>query len=187
MVGWFGCWWIVGGYGRSSANCSAQEETSQHQTNENKDCELSDEMERQAAERKRKTFLWSWLASVKWNQSTPHQRAQSEAASQQINLSFFFGGRRSEASQRMKKKVNLAEGVGWVCFLVVGYRRLAAIMLRKKRKPAKPNNQPKRSQISRNNERMNCWGLWGGAHLRGTTPFQSIFIDFHSGSLALFN
>jgi len=33
-------------------------------------------------------------------------------------------------------------GVGWVCFLVVGYRRLAAIMLRKKRKPAKPNNQP---------------------------------------------
>ena len=50
-------------------------------------------------------------------------------------------------------------------------------------------------QRSPNQQRMRAsggwavflWGLWGGAHLRGTTPFQSIFIDFHYGSLALFN
>jgi len=44
--------------------------------------------------------------------------------------------------------------------------------------------EPKRSQISRNNERMNCWGLWGGAHLRHAISFHQ-FSQIDSTSAVL--
>ena len=138
-------------------------------------------------------FFW-WVKGAERHWLRRKKKAQPSNQPQQINeinLSFFFGGRRSEASQRMKKKVNLAEGVGWLSLSArgAGYGLLRQPMLRKERRQTKANNQPKRSQISRNNERMNCWGLWGGAHLRGrhhSKKFNHSFLFVLSSLVELF-
>jgi len=50
------------------------------------------EMEWQAAERKRKTFLWSWLASMEWNEwnAAPSRSRAARQAKKSTNNSFFM-------------------------------------------------------------------------------------------------
>ena len=140
-----GCSFICGLWAAAAANAPQREDKQQQATQQWKQFNKA-----------RKDCLWAvfafpslnwiWFCFMKWNgmmksnemekeraNKAPHQRAQSEAASQQINL-FFLLWRPALWGQPKNEKEKLIWRRGCsLALLLVGYGPPAAIMLRKKR------------------------------------------------------